>query len=467
MKPSSLFKQDGGQTLMLLALLLVLVVSVTGLAIDLGYAYHAQRQLQASADAASTAGALDLPNSAVSAVSDATLASGLTGDKNAVSTLYSVQMVKGYPLVTCFQPCSATVTTNCVPGVATVPACSYNGTATGNVVVVEETGKSPTFFSKLMGFGSLTINVTSVAMAKGNAPLPINIMMVTDSTESMQGTDSNCGIRAAGAWPFSSSPTEEDCAKWGVRTLLLNLNNAVQNVGLVTFPAVNPSSDKNEYDCWNPQITPGDEGTSCTSTNRTLPYSCPSSDFLVVPLTNDYLSSNGSLASNSDLVGAVYWGGAGQSCTGGSHYGIQDPGGQSTRYGEAITEATGVLQKTPDIASAIIVLGDGTVNTGSSPCSSAVSAARAAAAEGILVYAVGYNIPAGNCGDGGYTYCHVMQDIASSPSNFYGDTVSTKNCCNPASACPNSGLTDLGSIFKGLAATLGNTRLLPSSSYTP
>jgi len=60
-----------------------------------------------------------------------------------------------------------------------------------------------------------------------------------------------------------------------------------------------------------------------------------------------------------------------------------------------------------------------------------------------------------------------MQDIASSPSNFYGDTVSTKNCCNPASACPNSGLTDLGSIFKGLAATLGNTRLLPSSSYTP
>ena len=76
--------------------------------------------------------------------------------------------------------------------------------------------------------------------------------------------------------------------------------------------------------------------------------------------------------------------------------------------------------------------------------------------------------PEANCGPGDSTLtpCDVMQQIASTYGatgnpNFYSDD--TAGC----KATANSGLTDLGSIFKGLAATLGNTRLLPSSSYTP
>jgi Flp pilus assembly protein TadG len=504
----SIFKQDRGQTLVLLALLLIVVISVAGLVIDLGYAYHAQRQLQASADAAATAGALDLPNSAVNAVSNATLASGLAGDKNAVNTLYSVQMVKNYPLVTCFQPCSATLTTNCVPNVTEVPMCSYNGTVTGNVVVVEETGKSPTFFSKLMGFGSLTINVTSVAMAKGSAPLPINIMVVMDSTDSMNSPDgtstsNDCwsteGIPTG--WSSGVQPEREDCAKWGIRTLLTGLNSSVQSVGLETFPPVNPSYDGDEYDCQNPTFPSG--GSTCNE-EGVVPYNCSQADSLIVPLSSDYLEANGSLSSSSNLVGAVYWDAPGKTCKI-SQYGVQIAGNEGTYYAQAINEAVSVLEAvTPKTASAIIVIGDGTINYKSSlsgngggqsgdnsPCTSAITAAHTAFTAGISVYSVGYGIPnpattnvggdfaqtggmdkppnpEANCGPGDSTLtpCDVMQQIASTYGatgnpNFYSDD--TAGC----KATANSGLTDLGSIFKGLAATLGNTRLLPSSSYTP
>ena len=476
-----LYHDEKGQALYLVAAALIGLLGMAALSIDIGYALHGQRELQASADAAASAGALDLPNSASSAITDATTASGTPTGENAIKDLYNVQLETpgttsvGSPVVTCFQPCTGTQATNCLPNASTAPACSYYNattkttTPTGNVVVVQESGKSPTFFAKLFGFSSVTLRVTSVAMAKGTAPLPINIFMVTDTTASMQSTDANCGITDWGTgFP---TPTKEDCAKWGIRMLLTGLNPSVQNVGLITFPPVNPASDGAEYDCWSPQFASG--GNSCSEAGI-VPYSCTSGDFVVVPLKNDYLNSSGNLSSSSDLVGAVSWDGpttcqtkttgSGRGSTTVINYGLQDPGGEQTRYGEAITAATGVLQETPDVASAIIVLGDGTVNTGNTPCSSAVTAAQAATTAGISVYAVGYDIPGGNCGDGGYTYCQLMKNIASSASNFYADTESANNGC-PSTA--NGGLTSLGSIFKGLAEQLGNTRLLPPSLYVP
>jgi hypothetical protein len=475
-----LYHDEKGQALYLVAAALVGLLGMAALSIDIGYALHGQRELQASADAAASAGALDLPNSASSAITDAKTTSGIPGSENAIKDLSSVRLetpgttIAGPPVVTCFQPCTGTQSTNCLPNASTAPACSYyNSTTqttitTGNVVVVQESGVSPTFFAKIFGFGSVTLRVTSVAMARGTAPLPINIFMVTDTTESMTSTDPNCGITDWGTgFP---TPTKEDCAKWGIRMLLTGLNPSVQNVGLVTFPAVNPTSDGAEHDCWSPQFASG--GSSCSEAGI-VPYSCASADFLVVPLKNDYLNSSGNLSSSSDLVGAVSWDGpdtctttttgSGRGSTTVIHYGLQDPGGEATRYGEAITEAQDVLVETPDVASAIIVLGDGTVNTGSTPCSSAVTAAQAATAAGTSVYAVGYDIPGGTCGQG-YTYCQVMQGIASSPSNFYADSESAANGC---ASTANVGLTSLGSIFKGLAEQLGTTRLLPSSLYVP
>jgi len=475
MRLRHLCKDEEGQSLFLMAMCILMLLGTAGLVIDLGYAYHAQRELQASADAAATAGALDLPLSATLAVQDANTASGVAGAKNAVNDIVSVSMANGYPLVTCFQPCATNQTTNCVPNVSTVPDCSYNGTATGNVVVVQETGVSPTFFSKVLGWKALTINVTSVALAKGSSALPMNIMMVVDSTESMTNSDPNCwSANPPSGWPFGS-PTREDCAKWGIRTLLVNLNPNAQNVGLATFPGV--SNDSAEYDCWSPSMSAG---------NGIVPYNSPISDSLVIPLSSGYLNSSGALATSSDLVGTVYWQEPGSDCSG-ANYGLQDPGGEGTYYTDAIDEAASVLNAaTPQEASAIVVLGDGTANmrannvgqSGSQqPCTDAISAATAAAADGITLFSVAYDAPTTgysasggqNCGPAdpsSMTPCIVMQQIASSPGNFYADAESAANGCVSTA---NAGLTDLGSIFKGVAQQLssGNTRILPSSLYVP
>jgi Flp pilus assembly protein TadG len=460
-----LYHDENGQSLFLVAAALVGLLGVAGLVIDLGWAYHAQRELQASADAAATAGALDLPyNPVQTAITDATNASGLQHDENAVNDLSGVSMMNKTPLVTCFSACTTNQTTNCVPNVTTVPPCSYydsttNSTVTtGNVMVVQETGTSPTFFSKVLGWKSLTINVTSVAIAKGTSPLPINIMMVVDSTASMASQDANCGVVAAGGWPYSSTPTREDCAKWGIRTLLLGLNSSVQNVGVMTFPGITNASIPNEYNC-------------STGGVSTVPYTAPNSTtftpYLVVPLSDGYLNSSGALNTGTDLVDSVYWSG-GKSCTA-SNYGLHDPGGQGTYYEDTIEDAMVALQNAPvQATSAIVVLGDGTINdTTSTGCTGAVTAAQNATGAGITVYSVGYGIPKGNCG-GGLTYCQVMQQIASNTNDFYADAESQSTSggdCAVSSA--NSNLTNLGSIFSGLSQQFGNTRLLPPSLYAP
>jgi Flp pilus assembly protein TadG len=466
------YHDENGQSLYLVAAALVGLLGVAGLVIDLGWAYHAQRELQASADAAALAGALDLPyNPKTTAINDATTASGVLGDENAVHDLSGVSLANGTPLVECFPACSGSVTTNCVPNATKVPACSYYDATTGetvntgNVMVVQETGTSPTFFSKVLGWKSLTINVTSVALAK-DATVPINIMVVMDSTASMAGADSNCGIKAAaGAWPFSSNPTREDCAKWGIRMLLMGLNSATQSVGLVTFPGVTSTSVANEYNCSTGGVT-------------TVPYSSPNetsfTPYLIVNLTEGYSTTSGgttTLTTGTDLVDSVYWNaGSSKNTCNASNYGLHDPGGQGTSYEDAIEDAMYAIQNAanPAPTNAIVVLGDGTINDSTSTaCQGAITAAQNATAAGISVYSVGYDIPAGNC-TSGLTYCQVMQGIASNYGNYYGDAQSQSttggNC--PASTA-NANLTDLGDIFTGLAEQFGNTRLLPPSQYTP
>ena len=57
-----LYHEQEGQVIFLVAALLVGLLGMAALSIDLGFAMHAQRELQASTDAAATAAALDLSN---------------------------------------------------------------------------------------------------------------------------------------------------------------------------------------------------------------------------------------------------------------------------------------------------------------------------------------------------------------------------------------------------------------------
>ena len=57
-----LAREQRGQVLALIVVALIPLLGMVGLAIDIGYAYYSQRTLQSSADAASLAGASQLPN---------------------------------------------------------------------------------------------------------------------------------------------------------------------------------------------------------------------------------------------------------------------------------------------------------------------------------------------------------------------------------------------------------------------
>ena len=473
--------QDG-QVLYLFAVLLIVLLGMAALSIDIGFALHAQRELQASADAAATAGAIDLSNnlSANTAYQTAYCYSGVDNNgfqsggqaslvcpngnafgSNVYADLPGVTMVSGYPLVKCLNtlkdqlPCS--------------------NTAGANAMAVEEQVTIPTFFAKVLGIPTLTITAQSLSSMKGSSAIPFNVMVIIDTTASMQDSDPTCQ-QSTGL----SNPTQEDCAKSGVQTLLSalspcssalsscgsvgsdgNVANPVQEVGLLIFPGLSNSSyDVDEYNCQSTRLSAG---------NGITPYSS-TTNYSVVGLSSDYKTSDSASsldAGSSNLVDAVSW--ANQSNCTTTKYGLQDPGGEGTYYAGAIQQAQAAFPPSgprSTVQNAIILLSDGNATASGgqissslqpNQCSQAVNAAQAATQKGTWVFAIAYGALNSGCSsDGGaYTPCSALQAIASNSSDFYSDDA--HGCASSA----NPNLTSLTQIFQNISTKLSTTRLLP------
>ena len=474
--------QDG-QVLYLFAALLVVLLGMAALSIDIGFAIHAQRELQASADAAATAGAIDISNnlSADTAYQTAYCYSGVDNNgfksggqaslkcpngnafgSNVYGDLPGVTMVSGYPQVKC-------LTTLQNQGMA------CNNAAVANAMAVEEQVTVPTFFAKVFGFNTVTLTAQSLSSMKGSTATPFNIMLVIDTTRSMRDSDPTCQ-EATGL----SNPTQEDCAKAGVQTLLTalspcssalsscgsvgsdgNVANPVQEVGLLIFPGLSDSSyDVDEYNC---------QSTTLSTGNGIAPYS-NTTNYSIVGLSSDYKTSDTATSLNagsSNLVDAVSW--ANQSSCTTTKYGLQDPGGEGTYYAGAIEQAQATFPASglrSTVQNVIILLSDGDATASGAQissslqpnqCTQAVSAAQAATQKGTWVFAIAYGaLNSGCASDGGaYTPCSALQAIASSPSDFYSDDA--HGCASSA----NPNLTSLTQIFQNISTRFLTTRLLP------
>jgi len=382
-----LYHEQEGQAVFLVAAVMVFLLGMAALSIDIGFALHAQRELQASADAAATAGALDLSNnlSASTAYQTAYCASGV--DNNGFTSSGNGSLVcpngKSYgqnvsgdlPGVTMVSDSTATYPVAACLSQLTTLGLACNNTAGANALAVEEQVTVSTFFGKIFGVNSITLKAQSLAAMKGGTPSPANIEILLDTTPSMLNSDPTCTV------PGISNPTREDCAKGGVRTLLNqlapcaaglsscgtvtngNVANAVTEVAVLTFPGLYSSSAvQNDYlNCQSTNVTNQMSAYQPASTS-TPPY------VSIVPLSSDYKTSYSSdlNGSSSDLVKAVDWqDGAG--CTT-SKYGLQvgspyNVDGYNTFYASAITEAqtdlsaqTGVRAK---MQGAIIIISDG------------------------------------------------------------------------------------------------------------
>lgn len=460
---------QSGVVVILVALTMVSLVGFTGLAVDVGNIYYAESKLQASTDAAALAGAQNINvGSGGTAISTATSYSSVAGQKNA-STKLPATMVSGYPALTCLK--------------STGISCS--GPDAANAIVVKQQATVPLYFGEVLGLKSWQIAATALAGARGGTTNPVDVMLVVDTTASMNNPDPSCSIPGA---------TAEDCAMAGVRTLLSytpatattpasglapcspslancgaavngNVANPVDRVGLMVFPGVtNAAQIPLDYDC-------SSSAPAIAAYNASPVYQ-------IVPLSSDYRTSyTAAMNTSSHLVLAARGGKAG--CT----EGISAVGGVATFYADAITAAQAALvsNSRPNVQKVIILLSDGDANTGTNDpndisaaekpneCHEGITAAQAATAAGTWVYSVFYSsgstlttpTPTSCSTDTNspISACSTMQQIASDPTKFFADTAGTSTCTSAAHS-----ITDLNAIFQYIATDASSARLLPAST---
>lgn len=491
-----LVADESGQVLPWMVFLMVLFIGAAGITVDLGHAYACYRELQSSTDAAALAAGYELGQSTATVASVKAAASSyssVTGGENVNANLPS-------PSITTNLACSTAVTNLGVP-------CNLSPTG-DNVVQVIQSVTIPTYFMKafrifgVQGASSVALTAVSTAAARGATNAQYNVAIVIDTTASMGSSDSDANC----------NNTRIYCALQGVQTLLQSLSactptgsgsncsggSSFDTVSMFTFP--------------NIQANDASDDTTCPTSNPAIPYystpaigaawSAPTGTSATYQVT-DYLSNysstgkiNGALNTSSGLAIA-----AGGSTTSNCK-GMQTPGGDGTYYAAAIYAAQASLvaaqANNPGSQNALVILSDGdanstkinvtgtvqqagwqynpqapalTVNYPSSAdqCQQAIDAANFATYQGTTVYTIAYGASSSGCSSDssgpkkGLSPCSALQQMASSPADFFSDATASQNkgqCTS--SSNPN---LSLNQIFKSVATSFTVTRLVPNSFY--
>jgi len=490
---------QSGQALPWMMFLIVLFIGAAGITVDLGHAYVCYRELQASTDAAALAAGYELGQSGATVAlvqAAASSYSSASGGANATPNLPGVS-------ITTNVTCSAAVTNLGV-------TCGLSPTG-DNVAQVIQTASVPTYFMKafqilgVKGASSINLRAVSTAAARGATNSQYNVAIVIDTTASMntEDTDANCGN------------TRIYCALEGVQTLLESLSpctasgtgssctggGSFDTVSLFTFP--------------NIQANQAGDDTSCPTSDPKIPnyytpvigatWSAPtgsSATYQVTGYLSNYSSTGkaGGTLNTSSALSIASGANTASNCSG-----MQAPGGDGTYYAGAIYAAQASLMaaqaSNPGSKNALIILSDGDASstkitvsgtvesagykysstapalTVSYPsttdqCQQAIDAAKFATFQGTTVYTVAYGASSSGCSTdtsgplgskNGVSPCSVLQDMASSASDFYSDATASQNKGQCTSAS-NSNL-NLNQIFQSVATSFTVARLVPNSDY--
>ena len=391
-------RDEKGQVLAFLVVVIVTLLAMAAFVVDIGYAYYVQRQLQASADAAATAGATNLPD-ASAAVSAAQQYSGSAGGKNTGNTPPGV---------------TTTVTTKCL----TIAPCRPV-----NAVVVEQTTQVKTFFARVIGIDTLNVRAKATACSPCSTR-PADIMLVLDRTGSM------CQDSNGNADPAC---TDLNNARAGLKAFLALMDPSFHKIGFAVFP-------------------PAPSGGSNCITPQTAFYDSTNSRYVLVPLSGDYLVG-GVLNNSSALVSTINC----QQGGGRTAYATAIEQAQAELDAHGRPDAPDVIVFFSDVAANI-----GPAYYGNSspyrtqPCHQGVNSAAGVKARGTVIYSIGYDL---NANGGGANVCtsytgsleqppitayQAIQQIASAPDTFYNQ--------------PGPG--ELVTIYTKIAADVLGTRLI-------
>lgn len=499
-----LLQAEEGQVLPWMALLMVLFLGMAGLTVDLGHAYVAYRELQGSTDAAALAGAyaMGLNGATTASVTAAVCTYSSNTDITSKTTPCSVvgnNRTPNLPVVT------VSPTLQCVSGVSFISVACIDAPLGGNnVVKVVQTATVPTLFIQaLAAFGvnatkTLTLTATSSATISGSTP-PVAVAMLIDTTASMGQPFSS--KQSCGAAPI-------DCAMQGAQTLLAQVPTCAQTdpvtgactqhnyVALFTFPAVDATTTGADT-CSTatgtpkaPTIVPytyNPEPLSSDGASQWNTWTAPTSGatYEIAGFSDSFNTGKTStnpnlpgygLNSSSPVVGAT---------GGGSCAGMQAKGGEQTYYAGAIEMAQAALlaQVNGDtsVQKVMIILSDGAANSSSitnpakpgdpnifdygstvNECQQAIAAAKNVTAMGTTVYTIAYGSEATGCTTDtsgplkNIAPCQTMQDMASTPADFYAEAGSASLCGKTGAALPT--------IFSGIVSSFSKGRLIPNTT---
>ena len=465
--PQREHKYERGQALIFVTMAITLLMGLTGLVFDFAFIYIDQSVLNASTQAAALAGAeaMSIPGATLTSISAAvTTFSGLKSDENASSLLQNVSMTSGSPALSCLTTLQSAFNISCY------------GPSSSNAIAVTQQAKVPMYFLRMFGAGSVTLTATATAAMRGASSSPYNVVIILDTTASMNtiDSDSNC------------SKTRVSCAVAGISVLLKHLSpcpanqltcgtvtngnvaNSVDRVSLLAFPPVRKTTAAYDYNC----------GGTVTTAAYATPFPSTST-YQIVNFSSDYRTSDtaSSLYTSSNIVGAVA--GTSSPC-------MQARGGFGTYYAQVIYAAQAYLVAEqalyPTSQNVMILLSDGdsTANAADMPgastttgvypstrqeCHQAITAAQTAAAAGTRVYSVAYGSGATGCASDTsptITPCQTMQAIASAPAYFFSDYTATGG----SSTCISDSqpVTNLSQIFQVVAADLSIARLIPNGT---
>lgn len=394
---------ERGQVFVFLAVTLVVLLGSAALVVDVGRAFLAKRHLQASADAAATAGALELPDP-IEAQNYALNYSGRDGAKNDNDKLPGV---------------STTVTTKCL---------SFAPCSPVNAVQVEQTTVVPTIFAKVLGIDHFTIKAKATACSPCSSK-PLDIMLVLDRTGSMCQTSSGQSDPAC---------TDLNNARNGLLEFVQYMDPALHKIGLAVFPPATSS------------------GARCNTPDSNN-YNSTSSVYTIVQLATNYKTGQ-NLNESSQLVSTIRC----QKGGGSTAYAdalekaqseLNSSRGRSGVQNVIVFFSDGAANTGPSYYSS-------TSNYRRRPCQQGVNSASAIKGTGTLIYSIGYDLDALN---GGANICQSYTGATESPAiTAYdairliatnGDTFFNR---------PNPG--DLTRVYTQIAAEIGGTRLVPDDS---